>query len=103
MLFLLSSFLFSSIIFDELHAFAKLDEFLYPSNVYPILHGFCTNLLIDVFPYSSKYHPEFVLKYVKNVIDVDSEGRTEVVITEDDYVEEEGDFWDKVNKWFNGD
>lgn len=43
------------------------------------------------------------LKYVKEITDVDDKGRTEVVITEDDYVEEKGDFWDKVNKWFNGD
>ena len=43
------------------------------------------------------------LKYVKEITDVADKGRTEVVITEDDYVEEKGDFWDKVNKWFNGD
>lgn len=43
------------------------------------------------------------LKYVKEITDVSDKGRTEVVITEDNYVEEKGDFWDKVNKWFNGD
>ena len=43
------------------------------------------------------------LKYIKKVTDVADKGRTEVVITEDDYVKEKGDFWDKVNKWFNGD
>lgn len=43
------------------------------------------------------------LKYVKKVNDVADKGRTEVVITEDAYVEEKGDFWDKVNKWFNRD
>lgn len=43
------------------------------------------------------------LKYIKEVTNVAGKGRTEVVITEDDYVEEKGDFWDKVNKWFNGD
>ena len=43
------------------------------------------------------------LKYKKEITDVADKGRTEVVITEDDYVEEKGDFWDKINKWFNGD
>ena len=43
------------------------------------------------------------LKYVKEINTVADKGRTEVVITEDDYVEEEGDFWNKVSKWFNGD
>ena len=43
------------------------------------------------------------LKYVKEITDVADKGRTEVVITEDDYVKEKGDFWDKINKWFNGD
>lgn len=43
------------------------------------------------------------LKYVKEITDVAGKGRTEVVITEDDYIEEKGDFWNKVNKWFNGD
>lgn len=43
------------------------------------------------------------LKYKKQITDVADKGRTEVVITEDDYVEEKGDFWDKINKWFNGD
>lgn len=43
------------------------------------------------------------LKYVKEINTVADKGRAEVVITEDDYVEEEGDFWNKVSKWFNGD
>ena len=43
------------------------------------------------------------LKYVKEVADVANKGRTEVVLLEDDYVEEKGDFWGKINKWFNGD
>ena len=43
------------------------------------------------------------LKYIKKVTDVAVKGRTEVVITEDDYVKEKGDLWDKINKWFNGD
>ena len=43
------------------------------------------------------------LKYIKKVTDVADKGRTEVVITEDDYVKEKGDLWDKINKWFNGD
>lgn len=43
------------------------------------------------------------LKYVKEINNVSDKGRTEVVLTEEDYVEEEGDFWNKVSKWFNGD
>lgn len=43
------------------------------------------------------------LKYIKEITNVAGKGRTEVVISEDDYVKEKGDFWDKVNKWFNGD
>ena len=43
------------------------------------------------------------LKYIKEITNVADKGRTEVVISEDDYVKEKGDFWDKVNKWFNGD
>lgn len=43
------------------------------------------------------------LKYIKKVTNVADKERTEVVITEDDYVKEKGDLWDKINKWFNGD
>lgn len=43
------------------------------------------------------------LKYQKEVNEVPPKGRTEVKFTEEDYVEEKGDWWDKVNKWFNGD
>lgn len=43
------------------------------------------------------------LKYVKEINNVSDKGRTEVVVTEEDYVEGEGDFWNKVDKWFNGD
>lgn len=43
------------------------------------------------------------LKYIKEVTDVPDKGRKEVKITADNYVEEAGDFWDKINKWFNGD
>lgn len=45
----------------------------------------------------------YELKYVKEINNVSDKGRTEVVITEEDYVEGEGDFWNKVDKWFNGD
>ena len=45
----------------------------------------------------------YELKYVKEINNVSDKGRTEVVITEEDYVEGEGDFWNKVSKWFNGD
>ena len=43
------------------------------------------------------------LKYRKEVNEVPTKGRTEVKLTEENYVEEKGDWWDKVNKWFNGD
>lgn len=45
----------------------------------------------------------YELKYVKEINNVSDKGRTEVVVTEEDYVEGEGDFWNKVDKWFNGD
>lgn len=45
----------------------------------------------------------YELKYVKEISNVSDKGRTEVVVTEEDYVEGEGDFWNKVDKWFNGD
>lgn len=43
------------------------------------------------------------MKYKKEITDVKEAGRTEVKIGESDYVEEKGDFWDKVDKFFNGD
>ena len=43
------------------------------------------------------------LKYGKVVTEVSPKGRTEVKITADDEIESKGDFWKKVNKWFNGD
>lgn len=42
------------------------------------------------------------LKYEKKE-KINLKGQTEVVITEDDYVEQKGDFWKKVEKAFNGD
>ena len=43
------------------------------------------------------------LKYVKEIADVKSKGRTEVVISENDYVKEKGDFGGIIDKFFNGD
>ena len=43
------------------------------------------------------------MKYQKEVKDVKKQGRTEVEIKEENYVEEKGDFFDKVDKFFNGD
>lgn len=43
------------------------------------------------------------MKYQKQVSEVGKKGRTEVVITEENYVEEKGDFFDKIDKFFNGD
>ena len=45
----------------------------------------------------------YEMAYTKNVTDVPLTGRTEVVISQDDYLESKGDFWKKVNKFFNGD
>ncbi len=43
------------------------------------------------------------LKYTKEVFAVKEKGRTEVAITQDDEVEQEGSFIDRLGKWFNGD
>ena len=43
------------------------------------------------------------MKYQKEIKDVKKQGRTEVEIKEENYVEEKGDFFDKVDKFFNGD
>ena len=42
------------------------------------------------------------LNYQKTVDNVAPKGRTEVKITEDDYVKEKGDLKDKIDKFFNG-
>lgn len=43
------------------------------------------------------------LKYQTKISGVPQKGRTEVVITEEDYVKEKGDLWNKLDQWFNGD
>ena len=43
------------------------------------------------------------MKYEKKVTDVDEQGRTEVEITEEDYVEQDGDLTRKIDRFFNGD
>lgn len=43
------------------------------------------------------------LKYRKTVDNVSSTGMTEISISQADYIKEKGDFWDKVEKFFNGD
>lgn len=45
----------------------------------------------------------YELKYQKEVTDIKEKGRTEVKITEDDYVEQDGDFKRKIDRFFNGD
>ena len=45
----------------------------------------------------------YELKYQKEVKDVPKSGRTEVTVTEEDYVEQDGDIWKKADKFFNGD
>ena len=41
--------------------------------------------------------------YQKKVTVENDKGRTEVVIDKSDYVEQKGDIWHKINKFFNGD
>ena len=41
-------------------------------------------------------------KYEKE-IKIKKAGRTEVEITKDDYIEQDGDWWKKIQQWFNGD
>ena len=43
------------------------------------------------------------LKYQEKVTNVKERGRTEVKITEDGYVKQDGDFKRKIDKFFNGD
>lgn len=40
-------------------------------------------------------------KYEKEITNVPETGRTEVVMTEEDYVEQKGDWKKKIDKWFN--
>lgn len=41
--------------------------------------------------------------YQKEIMIEKEKGRTEVVIDKDNYVEQKGDIWHKINKFFNGD
>ena len=41
--------------------------------------------------------------YQKEIMIEKEKGRTEVVIDKDNYVEQKGDTWHKINKFFNGD
>ena len=43
------------------------------------------------------------IKYQREMIDVDKTGRTEVRITEDDYVKQDGDLKRQIDRFFNGD
>lgn len=43
------------------------------------------------------------IKYQKKATNVKTQGRTEVKITEDDYVEQDGDFKRKIDRFLNGD
>ena len=64
-----------------------------------------------IIPEQYKEHTDFTvtlidryeLKYQKRVSNVPLTGRTEINITEEDYIKEDGDWWDKVNQFFNGD
>lgn len=43
------------------------------------------------------------LRYEKEVLQVKESGRTDVEITQDDYVKQKGDMGRKISKFFNGD
>lgn len=43
------------------------------------------------------------LKYGKQITNVNKEGRTEVKISENDYIKQEGDWKKKFDRWFNND
>ena len=43
------------------------------------------------------------LNYAKEVTNVPAAGRTEVIVSDSDYVPEKGDWRDKIDKWINGD
>lgn len=43
------------------------------------------------------------LKYQKTVTDVKPKGRTEVTINEGDYIEQDGDWMNRLDQFFNGD
>lgn len=45
----------------------------------------------------------YELKYETTIEDVKEKGRTEVVITKDDYVKQDGDWKKKLDDWFNAD
>ena len=42
-------------------------------------------------------------KYEKEIHGIKNAGRTEVEITQDNYIKQDGDWWVKIQKWFNGD
>ncbi len=45
----------------------------------------------------------YEFKYEKTISGVATEGRTEVKISQDDYIKQDGDTFKKIEKWFNGD
>lgn len=45
----------------------------------------------------------YELKYETTVKNVKEKGRTEVVVTKDDYVKQDGDWKKKLDDWFNAD
>lgn len=80
-----------------------------------IEHGYQENPDEDSFsvkiPKQYEEYDEFTItfidryefKYEKTIDDVKDTGRTEVVVSEDDYVKQKGDWKKKVDKWFNKD
>ena len=65
---------------------------------------------IEIPKYYSEYDTftvtlidRYNMKYQKEVTEVQQQGRTEVKINKENYVEEKGDFFDKIDKFFNGD
>lgn len=69
-----------------------------------------TNIIIQI-PDEFKKYSDFTitlidrydLKYEKNISNVPETGRTEVTVSQDNYVKQKGDWWKKINKAFNKD
>lgn len=68
------------------------------------------NNIIITIPKEFEHYNDFKItlfdrygfKYEKE-IKVEKVGRAEVEITKNDYIEQDGDWWIKIQKWFNGD
>ena len=53
--------------------------------------------------FSIYFIDRYNMQYKKDITITEKKGRTEVVINKEDYIEKKGDFWNKMDKFFNGD